>query len=172
MIKETWKDIKGFEGLYQVSNLGKVKSLSGKKPLIKKQTFDKDGYLKVTLSKKGKKYNKRIHRVVAETFIPNTNKLPQVNHKDEIKTNNSVFNLEWCSNFYNSCYGTRSKRVAQNNKIKVFQFSLENRLIKVWPSALDAGAILGICKSHISECCTGKRNTAGGFIWRHKKEAH
>lgn len=116
---EEWKDIKGYEGLYQVSNLGRVRSLSRyvkhrtiyilKGKLLKQRTRGK-GYLAVTLCKNSKLKHYYVHRLVAEAFIPNPNNLPQVNHKDENKSNNCVDNLEWCDDKYNTNYGTRNER--------------------------------------------------------------
>ena len=120
-MEEIWKDIKGYEGLYQVSNLGRVKSLGrwvykeyrGKRwqgEKILKQIKNKFGYLRVYLYKNRKAKCYAIHRLVAQVFIPNPYNLPQVNHKDEDKSNNRVDNLEWCTSFYNNEYGTRKKR--------------------------------------------------------------
>lgn len=98
-MEEIWKDIEGYEGKYQVSNTGEVKSLnyrgSGKTKLLR-QTADKDGYKCVIFCKNGKVKGYKVHRLVAIAFIPNPNSLPIINHKDEDKTNNCVDNLEWC----------------------------------------------------------------------------
>lgn len=117
---EIWKDINGYEGLYQVSNLGRIKSLpkfhQGER--ILKERIDRYGYLYIGFFKnKVKKYYK-IHRLVAEAFIPNPKELPCVNHKDENKTNNNVENLEWCSVAYNNSYATRLERVAAKHRGK------------------------------------------------------
>lgn len=101
---EVWKDIEGYEGLYQVSNMGRVKSLI--KGIILKQWTDKDGYRQVGLLKKTFK----VHRLVAKAFIENPDDLPLVNHKDENKANNNITNLEWCTNEYNLSYGTARKK--------------------------------------------------------------
>ena len=103
-MKEIFKDIKNYEGLYQVSNLGRVYSVRNNK--ILKPKLNKYGYLSVNLKYKGSRVTKSIHRLVGEAFIPNPNDLPQVNHKDEDKTNNCVDNLEWCTAKYNHNYGT------------------------------------------------------------------
>lgn len=127
-MEEQWKDIKGYEGLYQVSNYGKVKRLEHKEcnsiqevrilpERILKQTFNFRGYLKVGLSKDNKTKHVFVHRLVAGAFIDNPNNYPQVNHKDEDKTNNCVDNLEWCTNLYNANYGTRRKQKL-SNKLK------------------------------------------------------
>lgn len=102
-MKEVWKDIKGYEGLYQVSNLGNVKSLKFNKEKILIPLFDKN-YLFIQLWKNGKYKRYKVHRLVAEAFIPNTNEYSCVNHKDENKQNNCVDNLEWCTNQYNIEY--------------------------------------------------------------------
>lgn len=115
---EEWRDLKGYEGLYKVSNLGRVYSVY--KQDFKQPYFDKDGYLMIGLRKEGKHKNLRLHRIIAEAFIPNPDNLPCVNHKDENKTNNTVENLEWCTPAYNNCYGTRIERAAQTNKNRKF----------------------------------------------------
>ena len=125
-MKEIWKDIKGYENLYQVSNLGNVRVLdrhvnSGikynnkvkRKGQILKQFLKKNGYLQVVLSNNNTRKYIAVHRLVAETFLQNTHNLPQVNHKDENKLNNCVDNLEWCTAKYNCNYGTRTKRISK-----------------------------------------------------------
>ena len=108
--KEIWKDIKGFEGHYQVSNFGRVKSIKFRKERILKPANNGCGYLYVNLSKNGKYNIYLIHRLVALIFISNPNNLPEINHRDEDKTNNKVENLEWCDRKYNMNYGTRTQR--------------------------------------------------------------
>ena len=122
-MEEIWKDIKGYEGLYQVSNTGKVKSLEklkwngrGYQKLPERIMKGKKcgrGYLQVRLFKDGKSKNYYLHRLVAVAFIPNPDNLPQVNHRNEIKTDNCVDNLEWCDAKYNSNYGTKNQRIAE-----------------------------------------------------------
>ena len=116
---EIFKDIKGYEDLYQVSNLGRVKSLKRISPQghllkerIKKQSNRGGGYLFVTLCKSGIQTMYSVHRLVAEAFLSNPDNLPCVNHKDENKQNNCVDNLEWCSYQYNCNYGTRNKKIS------------------------------------------------------------
>ena len=120
-MKEIWKSIKNYEGLYEVSNLGRVKSLNynktGKEQILKPAKV-KNGYLLVGLCNNKKVKTYHVHRLVAQTFIPNPNDLPQVNHKDEDKENNCIDNLEWCSAEYNMNYGTRNKRIGKANKNK------------------------------------------------------
>ena len=116
MTEEIWKDIPGYEGLYQVSNFGRVKSL--RKAIIMSIRINKKGYSTIGLSKNGVFNRKSIHRLVAEAFLPNPDNLPQVNHKDEDKSNNRVDNLEWCSQLYNNIYGSRMERQVNTRKLK------------------------------------------------------
>lgn len=117
---EIWKDIEGYEGIFQVSNKGRVKSLervvnsNGGVRIIKeriRKPQDAHGYLRVRLKNGSTDKNYFIHRLVANTFIPNPNNLPQVNHKDENPQNNIAENLEWCTHIYNQLYGTRIERI-------------------------------------------------------------
>ena len=121
ILNEEWRDIEGYEGLYQVSNLGRVKSLNynhTKSERILKGTPDKDGYLRVALFKDGRK-DYRVHQLVAKMFIPNPGNLQVINHKDENKQNNTAKNLEWCTVAYNNTYGDRLKKVSEANKISM-----------------------------------------------------
>ena len=118
MPKRKWKDVKNYEGLYQVSNLGEVRSLNYHKMNItrKMKLFKgKDGYLRINLTDGKKKKSYLVHRLVAEAFIPNPNKYLEINHKDETRDNNMVLNLEWCDRSYNNNYGTKIDR--QREKI-------------------------------------------------------
>lgn len=127
--KEIWKDIQGYEGLYQVSNLGRVKSLY-KGGTILKGSVNNRGYHIVMLYKGGKYKHLLIHRLVAQAFISNPQKLPQVNHKDEDKFNNSVSNLEWCTNIYNNLYHDKAKRVGVKEGKPVAQYTLSGKLVR------------------------------------------
>lgn len=124
-MQEFWRDIKGYEGLYQISNFGNVKSVerivkrgTNFKPVCERvlKTGDKDGYKYVILSKNGKTKTGWVHRLVAQAFIPNPDKLPCINHKDENPSNNRVDNLEWCDREYNVNYGTCPLRISKANK--------------------------------------------------------
>ncbi len=121
-MKEEWKEIEGYEGLYKVSNTGRVRRIEheifgrchGRRILEEREVTqhnDWHGYKKVHLWKKGKDKPFFVHRLVATAFIDNPNDYPQVNHKDEDKTNNVVTNLEWCTCKYNANYGTKKERV-------------------------------------------------------------
>lgn len=168
---QLWKDIKGYEGLYQISNLGYVKALrygnqkKSNKEKIMKASPDGYGYLQLGLTKDKKTTMYKIHRLVAEAFIPNENNLPQINHKDENKVNNKVDNLEWCTLEYNINYGSRTEKYRK----KIKQYDLSGNLIKIWNSITDIEKELKIPHSHIVECCKGKRPTAKKYIWKYKE---
>jgi hypothetical protein len=162
---ESWRDVPGYEGLYEVSDWGRVRR-NGK---ILKPAKIKNGYLRVDLYKDGIQRHALLHRIVAQAFIPNPQNLPQVNHKDEDKTNNAVSNLEWCTQEYNHSYGTINERIAEKHSKPVLQYDRLGNFIREWPSALKVEEELGIGNSHISGCCLGKRKSAGGFVWRHKE---
>lgn len=168
--EEEWRDIKGFEGLYQVSNLGNVKRLKSywcKKERIVKQSPNNQGYLRLTLCKNNVKYPKRVHRLVAEAFLPNPDNLPQVNHKDENKLNNRVDNLEWCTAQYNINYGTCVQRTAEKNRIKVNQYTKNMEFIREWHSITDAAHSFNAKCGNISKCCKHRLPQAYGYIWRY-----
>ena len=169
-MNEEWRDIEGYEGLYQVSNLGRVRSLNcrGHKGCIGILTprLDGKGYEMVALYKEGKARNTKVHRLVAQAFIPNPNNYPQVNHKDENKTNNDVKNLEWCTNEYNHNYGTRNERVAKSLSIKAICITTG----EIFNSMREACRKYNIHTGSMTECCQGKRKTAGGYKWEYFKE--
>lgn len=170
MKKEIWKDILGYEGLYQVSNFGRVKSLKfGKEKILIPGKNKKTGYLQVVLCKENILKTYLVHRLVAEAFIDNPDNLPQVNHKDENKLNNVVSNLEWCDAKYNINYGTAiqrssEKRINGKKSKKVYQYTLDNILIKKWNSITECERN-GFKHSLIIYCCQGKRKTHKGFKW-------
>ena len=182
-MKEIWKDKKDYEGHYQVSNLGRAKSLDRyikgkghslqfKKGRILKPMKDSNGYLKVRLCNGEKSKTFNLHRLVAEAFIPNPNNYKEVNHKDENKTNNVVTNLEWCDKKYNQNYGTRNKRISEkmtNGKLSkpVLQYDLEGNFIKEWKSTAECGRN-GFNQGAVSACCLGKLKKSKNFIWKYK----
>lgn len=169
---EIWKDIEGYEGLYKISNLGKVKSLNyhmtGKERILKPGK-DNHGYLFVILYKEGKHKTCTVHRLVAEAFIPNPDKLPCVNHKDENPLNNNLNNLEWCTHKYNINYGTAIERaiVALTNRKDMSKPVKCLETGKIYPSTIEAQRETGIRNGNISHCCLGNRKTAGGYHWRY-----
>ena len=170
-----WKPIKDFEGLYEISNFGKVRNSKGeiKKHGIKRTTGT--CYKTVRLWKDGKYHNKYIHRLIAEAFIPNPQNLPFINHKDEDGTNNSIENLEWCTPKYNTNYGTARERQAkkirgrESEKRKaVLQYSIDGKFVAYYPSITHASKELGCSTSEIAQACNGKRKTSRGFIWKYE----
>lgn len=175
-MKEVWKDINGYEGKYEISNLGRIRSLKNncgnnrKEPLILKQSTDKRGYLRVGLSKNNKQKLFLMHRLVAQAFIPNLKNLPQVNHKDENKQNNNVINLEWCNNKYNINYGTRKEKISEKFGRKILQFDLNGNFISEWNGTCKASRELKINEGNIWECCNKKRKTAGKYFWKYKED--
>ena len=132
-----------------------------------------NGYSYVFLSKNGNRIRKYVHRLVALTFIPNPESLPQINHKDEDPQNNSVNNLEWCTQKYNSNYGTSRRRISEKNKNhdvlsnKVAQYTLHGDLIAEYPSMKEAQRVTGVLSQNIYSCCVGKYTHAGGFRWQY-----
>lgn len=183
---EEWKDIKGYEGLYQVSNLGRVKSLErtvtrkdGRKRTIRerilKPTPDRGGYLLVSLSKgSGKSKVFKVHRLDCEAFHENPESKPCVNHIDENKINNAVSNLEWCTYEENINYGTRTvrsaKAIAKARSKPVGQYTRGGVLVKVWQSTREVERQLGFFSGHISEVARGKLKTAYGYVWKYIDE--
>ena len=182
---EKWKDVVGYEGKYEVSNLGRVRSLNylrtGKAKLLKQQV-DKYGYKRMRLYKDGKAKSLLVHRLVAMAFLPNPNNLPMVNHKDENKTNNNVDNLEWCTASYNNNYGTKIERQSKsmtgkkgkdaNGSKPILMYDQEGNFIKRFDSTADANEYFGkdrYCSS-IGECLRGKRKTTYGFIFKYEKK--
>ena len=183
--KEIWKDIEGFEGLYQVSNMGRVKSLNYKmtgEERILKPVKIKNDYLQVTLSKEGKTKTYLLHRIVAKAFCENHMGYKEVNHKDQNKENNCANNLEFCSRKYNVNYGTRTERQAEKIRGKkqseehvrkriekhykpVFGINKVNGLIAEFSSIMEASRALGINHSAICNCLKGKSKSCGGYVW-------
>ena len=181
MENEIWKDIKGYEGIYQVSNLGRVKSLSrkieptdGKRPYwmkecIMKQYKEKTGYMSVKLCKSNVHKSQLIHRLVAQAFHPNPNGLREVNHKDEDKTNNHVNNLEWCSTSYNVKYGTaRESRIKKKSKA-ILCYDLEGNFIKEYGSLKQACDELSLGVGNLWKALNNRIKSLGGYRWKYKE---
>lgn len=161
---ENWKDIIGFEGLYQVSDLGRVKSFYNGKERILKGRDNSRGYPMVILyNDKSKQVS--VHRLVAEAFVPNPNNLPQVNHINEDKHDNRADNLEWCDGKYNCNYGTRNERGASAKSKQVYQYTKDGSLVSSYPSTNEAERQTGCASTKICACCNGKRKSAYGYIW-------
>lgn len=159
-MRETWKDAIGYEGLYEVSNTGKVRRFNNKK--ILKQRTNKNGYYRIQLSKKSKLKNHGVSRLVAQAFIPNPNNLPQVNHKNGLKFDNNINNLEWVSIKDNIIHSF----VTGLNKTSKTVICIETK--EEFYSCCEASRCKGIDNSLISKVCRGERKTAGGFHWQYK----
>ena len=167
---EIWKDIEGFEGLYQVSNLGRTKSLNynhTKKEKILKPSLNEKGYLLVNLYKEGKGRSYLVHRLVAQAFIPNPEDKPQVNHKDEDKTNNKVENLEWVTSKENINYGTRTERMAKSQSKPIYGINIKTNERIEFPSTMEAGRS-GFDQGHIVNCLKGRGKSHKGYRWFYK----
>ena len=161
---EVWKDVVGYEGFYKVSNKGNVYSVERKDSMGRKRGghilrpgYSMVGYPKAQLCKNGKMKNKSIHRLVAEAFIPNPNNFPEVNHIDEVKDNNDVSNLEWCTREYNNNYGTRTERVSK----KVRAVNVETGEVLTFSSTNEAGRE---GYSNVDKPCRGVYNDGKGKL--------
>ena len=181
-MKEKWKDIKGYEGLYQISNYGNLRGLdryitennTNKKRHIKskiiKPVVNNSGYHEVCLRNKNKeKKHHRIHRLVAEAFIPNPNNLPIINHKDKNKINNNVRNLEWCTYKYNNNYKKTTKPCWYKG-VKVNQYDKDMNYIKTYNSMYEIERKYNVTRTSIRYCCLGKNKTCRGYVWRYADE--
>ena len=170
-MNEEWKPIKDYEDCYEISTMGRVKSLnyrnSGKKKIMKTPKSNCN-YKIVALCKNGKYKCCTVHRLVAQAFIPNPYNLPQVNHKDENPSNNRVENLEWCDHKYNCNYGTVRQRIKDAGIKSVKQYTLSGEFIAIYRSASEVQRQLGYYSKYISRCCKGEQKTAYGYIWRYE----
>lgn len=176
---EVWKDIQSYEGFYQVSSLGRIRSLN--RTVRNRLGFtiakgkvlsgvSKNGYLRVQLFKEGRWKSYPIHRLVANAFLSNSNSMPEVNHKNEDKGDNRVDNLEWCDRKQNCNYGTRTKRQSEKLSKKVLQLTIDGKLVSSFKSTAEVFRVLGFRSSHISECCNGIRTISYGYKWRYSNE--
>ena len=174
MTKEVWRDVKGYEGLYQVSNMGRVKSLGRKdrfgrviKERILEPAVTHNGYLRVGLHVDGKRKMLRVHRLVCEAFHENPDNKSEVNHVNEDKTDNRACNLEWSTRTENCNHGSRNERVAKALSKPIGQFSLDGKLIKVWQSACEARRQTGFDQGYVGAVARGKFKQAYGYIWKY-----
>ena len=181
--EEIWKDIKGYEGLYQVSNLGRVKSLErivvdkiGRKRFLKERILkpftNHKVYLQVHLyDANGKKGTLKVHRLVCEAFHENSQNKPEVNHINEDKLDNRACNLEWVTRKENINHGTRNARVgkavSKALSKSVGQYTRDGKLVKVWQSTIEVKRQLGFSAGNISKVARGKLKTAYGYVWKY-----
>lgn len=194
-MEEIWKDIEGYEGLYQVSNMGRVKVFprfhanSGRgyatKGRILKQCDNGNGYLYVRLNSK----HQYVHRLVAQVFVDNPFAYTEINHIDEVKSNNKATNLEWCNHVYNSTYGTKIERTKNTKKLKNSDvamiatrnkngsygaerpvFRIDDKGLKyLYKSINEAARVNNLNPAHICYCCKGIRNKCGNYRWEYAK---
>lgn len=182
-LNEKWKDVKGYEGIYQVSNLGRVKSLDRKvyqknksnkfqyvtyKGKILKSQKQRNGYLIIDLHRNNKTKRKLVHILVAETWIPNLNSNKYINHKDSNPQNNRIDNLEWCTQSYNVKYAYKNGNKIAPNMKKTNQIK-NGKIINTYISMTDAERKTGIKSANISKCCRNIRKHAGGFQWEYSE---
>lgn len=177
-MRELWKDIQGYEGLYQVSNTGKIKSLHLGKNRILRSTPNSCGYHKVELYKNKKSKVFYVHRIVAMSFIDNTYGKPQINHIDGNKNNNSVSNLEWVTasenqkhalknNLHAPSYFKGRKGVLSSNSREVMQFTKDGLLVNYYYSIVDAANAVGCKPNSITQALTNKNKTCNGYVWKY-----
>ena len=178
-MEEIWKDIKGYNEKYKISNLGRIKNTNTNK--ILSQHISKCGYYRVGLYKKKKSKNIEIHRIVAETFIYNQKQKEEVNHIDGNKKNNNVNNLEWATHKEDINHAWKnqlfepvreaSRRYGKNNPSakQVIQYDLQGNEIEVYHCIAEAVKETNINKTSIGKCCNNRQKTAGGYIWKFKK---
>ena len=183
---EIWKPIEGYEDRYEVSNLGRVRSLDMVLPcnsngvrstrvrrgVIRRQHIGHTGYHYVLLRDGKRDKNFRVHRLVAAAFVPNPHHLPEVNHKDEDKSNNRADNLEWCTGVYNKNYGTGKWRKTKNRRKRVQRLTLDDKPLATYESTRDAARKTGYTQSNIAAACRGepKYLNAYGSHWRYIEE--
>ena len=168
---EVWRDIKGYEGQYQVSNKGDVRSIDRINHIGRRYSgrtlrprYHTNGYLQVDLRKDGIRKSKLIHRLVAEVFIPNQNNYLEINHKDENKTNNYVENLEWCTKEYNMNHGTQKERASQTRSKKVKAINVKTGEVLTFSSGKEAKSKGGYSRGCVSQACQGIY--CGGNLYR------
>lgn len=181
-MKEEWRDIEGYEGIYQISNYGRVKAVDRlindsygriwlRKGQIRSTHIDRFGYEKVILCKNNTQKHFFIHRLVAMAFVSNPDNFPLINHIDEDKLNNRVENLEWCTPRYNSNYGSRNKKLSAKLKLiktgkPIAQYSLNGILLRIYKNAEEAARQNSFWRTNISACCRGVKKTAHGYKWK------
>lgn len=182
MMEEIWKSVKGFEGLYEVSNMGRIKSLhrvimrsNGKKQSFQERILKGviSDYYQVFLSKNGKSFKEYIHRIVATHFIPNPENKPQVNHKNSNRFDNRSENLEWVTVKENHThalkFGYRAIGSNHPQAKTIYQYTKDRVFVREWGCSVDIKNELGFKQGNISSACLGKFKTSKGFIWTYAK---
>ena len=181
-MNEQWKSVIGYEDLYEVSNLGNVRSKDRivyqlhkdggqarhiyKGKMLKPQ-LQRNGYLAIDLHKAGSFIRFFVHRLVASSFVENPDGKPIINHKDSNRTNNRFDNLEWVTQSENVIHGYRFGNMIPPHQRKVGQYDFDGNLIRIWKSQTDVEREMGIFQANIYKVCYGKRNQAGGYVWRY-----
>lgn len=170
---EIWKDVPGYSGTYQVSNLGRIRNLNwhnSNKTKILNLKPDKDGYVRLRI-KREKTF--KIHRLVAMAFIPNPSNFPYINHKNEIKDDNRAENLEWCTAQYNILYNGNSKRIGDklrngpcSKRVAMLEIGT-GEILRVFPSTAEIQRQLGFDRSNINKCCRKERKNSNGYEWKY-----
>lgn len=175
---EEWRAVKGYEGYYEVSSLGNIRGIDREVPckngtskcirgrVMRQSTHYKNGYKSVMLTSGCKQKRLLVHRIVAQAFIPNPKNIPEVNHIDENKANNTPSNLEWCTHEYNNGYGTKRERLTRCHNKPVRQFK-NGVLIASYESATIAAKAIGGTQSGVSSCCRGDFPIYKGFTWEY-----
>ena len=176
---EEWKPVKNYEQYYEVSSLGRIRSLDRKtifkdgrvrqfygKVLII-NTVNNSGYLTVSLHDRGKSKTFLVHRIVAEAFVENPNQYTEVNHIDQNKKNNRVENLEWCTNKENVNHGNEIERGAKKQRRNFVQLDMDGNLVKVWSGFKKMQRETGVQRKSVYECCVGKRDSYMGYKWKY-----
>ena len=170
---EVWKPVKDYEGLYEVSNTGRVRSLDRRVSgiffhgQILKPLDNRTGYFRVVLSKNNKKHKAYIHRVVGFAFVPGYFDGADINHIDENKSNNHADNLEWVTRKQNNSHGTRTERATSRHMKIVIQYDLQDNVLAQFKSLKDAASTTAISYKAISNAARGKSLTAGGYKWKY-----
>lgn len=166
-MRERWRPVVGYEGLYEVSDLGRIRRIK-----IIEPTKKKHGYMQVSLvDRNGRRKSLRLHRIVAQAFISNPDDKPQVNHRDENPENNRASNLEWATAEENTNYGSRTARAAAKNGSKTPVLQIDPVTLTVvaeYPGQSAAAKATGIAAACINACLRGKQRRAGGFLWEYK----
>ena len=194
MLQEEWKDIAGYEGLYQISSHGNVRSVprKGTRGGAVLASYGSSGYLQTHLCRDGIAKTFQVHRIVATHFLENPYELPEVNHKDENKTNNHADNLEWCDRIYNQNFGTAIERMVANHNYaesakksaahhdykevgrkqgrRVLQIDAGGNIVKRWDSIRSAAAHFGNSPGNIVAACKGRYKESCGYRWEYEEE--